>query len=204
MPSVLQFGYGNPSTLIDVIGQVIDAFGLVGDATPMQVGKQYLERGAGIAPRVVWVPELSGKIGPPTQTGYAASVTHSCDVYIRGPETGGDLDRFKFAYALQDRIISGLRRAASGHIEFGDLKDDSPAGVDAYGVDLAFRFTYQRNVRNDPAIWLLPKATPDTTPPRQILPQRGEFPDDQFAQDGVAADDIALTGTTVPKPFDDG
>ena len=166
--------HANPSTLADVIGQVIDLFAATGDATPILVGGHYLEAfGAGSAPRVLFVPDprTSGRLGPPIELGRAvASITHACDVYARAEETGDDLERFRKAYALGDKVLSALRRAGAGRLEFGAYGDGSPTKVDAYGAEIAFSFTYQRDVYHDVAIMSVPSASPDATPKRPIIP----------------------------------
>ena len=152
-----------PSTLADVIRQVVDAFDAMGDATPILVGADYLEGlGTGSPPRILFVPEKRGKIGPPAALGMAASITHSCDVYVRAAESGGDVDRLQAAYELGDRVISCIATAATGRLEWGSFVDDSPSDVDGFGADLAFAFTYTRGVRHDAKRWTLPAATADS------------------------------------------
>lgn len=182
------YGHAPPSTLADVLGQVIDAFGAVGDATPIMIGKHYLESfGTGSPPRVLFVPEPDGEMGPPTEMGYAASDTHSCDVYVRGAESGTDLGRFVAAYALKGRVVTAVRRAASGRLEFRKRSGDaSPANVDAYGAELAFSFVYTRDIPHDAAIRALPAADADTTDDRPLPPP------------GQPADGFTITPTTSP------
>ena len=185
--TILENRYEIPSTLADVLGQVIDLFAAVADATPILIGKHYLEDfGAGSAPRILFVPEPRGKLGPPIESGNAASVTHSCDFFVRGVESGDDLHRFRSAYALGDRVIGAIRRAASGRLEFGDYADASPTNVDAYGADLALSFTYQRDVPHDAAIRSVPAAAVDTTAPRPIIPP------------GIPASGLTILPTTIP------
>ena len=150
MPIVAQ--PGKPSTLADVIQQVIDAFGELADATPILVGAHYLEHfGTGSGPRVLFVPEKGGgSVGPPLNLGNAASVTHSCDVYVRGPESGTDVGRYGAAYALLDLVVNALATAAPGRLQWGAMRDDSPVNVDAYGAGLAVSFLYQRDVTHAP------------------------------------------------------
>lgn len=163
-----------PSTLADVIGQVREAFAAMGDATPILVGKAYLPMGVGSGPRVVFVPEPSGRIGEGIELGDACTVVHSCDVHVRATESGEDLDRFQAAYALGDRVLALLAVAAAGRIEWGAFVDDSPADVDAFGADLSYSFSYARAVRHDAARWTLPASDADTSdatpgvPPGQL------------------------------------
>lgn len=179
-----------PSTLADVLRQIVDAMSAMGDATAIQVGKQYLPHlGAGAPPRVLFVPEPKGKIGPPYDIGYAASVTHSCNVYVRGAESGDDIGRFDAAYALSDRIMSLVSTATTGKGGAeSDFADDSPAGVDCYGADVAWSFTYRRDVPHDAARYRLAGATADAAPP----------PVPAYPQAVMANEPITLTVTTTP------
>lgn len=184
MPLVAQ--NSAPSTLATVIGQVVDAFAAMGNATPILVGKRYLRDGVGQDPRVVFVPEPSGQVRPGYELGRAARVVHSCDVFIRGRESGDDLGRFDEAYALADLVIACLATAASGRIEWGEYAEDSPTEEDAYGADVALSFTYARDVAHNAARWALPAATEDTTPAGPLVPP------------GEAGEVEGVTVTTTP------
>lgn len=161
----------NPSSpLSDVLRCIVDIFSGIGDATPLEVGKGYLDRGIGIGPRVVFVPDPRGKGAEvPTGmggTGYVAGVAHSCDVYVRGAEDVTDIGRFDAAYALADRVINAIQRAARGRVEFDfSVSDASPLAIDAFGADLNFKFTYIRAVQRDQAIWALPANPIAASPP---------------------------------------
>lgn len=187
MPPLPSVPYSPPSTLADVLGQIVDNFAAAGDPTPILIGKAYEAFGVGSAPRVLLAPEPRGKIGPPIEQGNVCSVTHSCNVLVRGLEDGSDLGRFTSAYALGDRLLSAIRRAASGRLEFGDFTDASPTDVDAYGAELAFSFTYQRDVKWDGAIRGLPAAAADPSPPQPVQPP------------GTAAISVAIDATTNPQ-----
>lgn len=155
--------FAPPSSLAGVIREVRDIFDAAGDATPIMVGRRYLEQvPVGREPRVLFVQTL-GKVGPPIELGNAASVTHACDVYCRGPENGDDIERFDAAYALADLVISALRRAATGRLEWGAYDDSSPASVDGYGAEVRFSFLYERDVPHAPAVTAVAQATPSTT-----------------------------------------
>lgn len=180
-------GHGDPSTLADVIGQIKDAFDAMGDATPILIGKQYLVQGVGSGPRVVFVPERRGRGGDPLELGSAVSVTHSCDVLVRGPEEGDDLERFRATYRLADRVMDCIATAATGRLEWGGYGDDSPTDVDAYGAEIAFSFTYTRDVRHDAARWALAPATVAATDPVPLVPP------------GEPAATVTTTITTVPE-----
>lgn len=165
-----------PSTLADVLRQVIGAFQEMGNATPILVGRKYLEDfGVGAPPRVLFAPEPAGKVRGPVEMGSAASIVHSCDVFIRGAESGDDVGRFDKAYELADLVIGCLSVAASGRIEWGAYADSSPTDVDAYGAEVALRFTYARDVRHSPLRWALDPATADgsTATPRPPPGQAG-------------------------------
>lgn len=179
--------YSPPSTLADVIGQVVDAFSAMADATPIMIGGKYLEHGSGSGPRVLFVPEPGGSVGPPALMGRPASVTHSCKIYVRGPEDGSDLERFKATYRLGDRVIDCVATAASGRVMWREYSDDSPVDVDAYGAGLVISFNYRRDVLHDEARWALPPASADSAEPRPGLPP------------GEPGADMTLEVTTVPQ-----
>lgn len=160
-----------PSTLADLIAQVVEAFDAMGDATPIMVGKQYLEQfGTGSAPRVVFLPETNGRMGPPIEQGDAASCTHGCQVFVQAAESGDDLERFKNAYELQNEIVGCLAVAASGRIEWGDHGDASPVDVDTYGAMITFGFKYHRAIRHSARRWALSAADADTSAKQPLLP----------------------------------
>jgi hypothetical protein len=152
-----------PGTLADVLQQVTRALSLEGDITPVQIGAQYRQQfGAGIGPKVLFVPEVGSNIGPPIEHGHAASYTHGCDVFVRAKESGEDIDRWVAAYKLLDRVIGQLAVACTGRIEYGAARDDSPLRVDGIGAGIGFSFRYRRDIRHDPARWRL-RPTDTTT-----------------------------------------
>jgi hypothetical protein len=162
--------FANPSTLGDLIYQVKQAFSKMGDATPILVGKAYLttnkegQTGIGNPPRVVFAPEAlsgSGKIQPPQEMGKAASMVHSCIVYVRAKESGDDIDRWKAVYSLADRVIDCIQVAGTGRVEWLSLDSGSPIDSDGFGAELVFGFTYRRDIHHDAARWALPAADAD-------------------------------------------
>lgn len=98
-----------PSNLGAVIRQIREVFDAAADAIPVMVGARYLKDRTGRAPRILFVPGR-GTWGPPIELGNAASVTHACEVYVRGGEDGDDIDRWERAYAIADRVLSALDR----------------------------------------------------------------------------------------------
>jgi hypothetical protein len=149
-----------PSTLVDVIQQVIDAFGLVGDSTPILVGRQYLSRGAGGAPHVVFCPEAAGgSIAAGRYLGDAAQFVHGCEVHVRGRDSGGDVNRWRETYLLTDRVIAMLQVAGSGRIEWGSTSDGSPLETDFLGCEVVLSFQYSRDILHDADRWALPAAS---------------------------------------------
>lgn len=143
------------SRLSDVLREVQAIFSVIGDATPIMVGRQYVAgRGIGSAPRVVFVPHAKGSWGPVNEinSGHVAGIKSGCNVYVRGVESGDDLGRMDAAEDLAARVLSALRAAAPGRIEGGDFEDDSPTDADAYGADIALTFSYARGVPVDTAI----------------------------------------------------
>ena len=162
---------GPPSNLGTVLRQVQRAMALCADATPVMVGEQYRhEFGVGGSRRVLFVPDKRGRGGPPTKMGNAASVSHSCNVFVRAAEGVDDIDRLEGAYALADIVMDLVATACTGRIEWGDYADDSPTDVPAYGADIAMTFTYRRDVPHDAKRWALAPADEDTSPSSPILP----------------------------------
>lgn len=164
------------SRLSDLLRLVADELGNAGDGTTYLVGKKYLaEFGAGSPPRVLFVPEVRGKLGPATKlnAGYVASMTHACTVYVRGAEDGTDMGQFDAACGLGDRVMNALKMADPGHVTLapGNPRDESPLPDNAYGADVAFEFTYQRPVARDVAV-LRPGLT-SISPPDPDRPQGG-------------------------------
>ncbi len=176
-----------PSTLIDVIVQIKQAMSLMANKTPISVGKQFLKNGVGSGPRVVFVPEASGSaIAPPLLMGNAASMVHSCAVYVRAKEDGDDAKRFANAYDLADLMISLIETAGCGHVEWLPMVDGSPVDSDAYGAELAFAFTYQRDIPHNARRWGLPPADADNSDERPMPPP------------GVPSDGNTFVPTTDP------
>ncbi len=188
--------HAKPSTLADVIKQVRDAFDRMKEFPPgiVMCGKAYKgDRGPGSSPTVLFIPEFGrGKIESPYQMGEAgARVDHTCEVRIRGKESGDDFDRLTDAYNLMDLVIDCLAVACSGRIEWGDFSDDSPTDTDAgYGVELVFSFTYKRDVWHDARRWALPPADADTED------------DGAHPPPGTIADGNTIVPTTTPIDSD--
>lgn len=161
----LRAQYAPPSTLIDLIQQVRDAFGRMANMTPIMVGKQHLKQGAGSSPRVLFIPEFGAGAGieKPIELGHAASMVHACTVAIRAKESGDDIARFRDAYALADLVIDLIQTAGTGRIDWTSLGDGSPVDVDAYGAEVVFSFTFQRDVPHNARRWALSPADDDIT-----------------------------------------
>ncbi len=184
----LELQHAVPSTIADLIGQCVDAINDMASDVMPQVGKGYLEHlGVGSSPRIVFVPEVgSGKVEPPYELGNAARVFHSCNVFVRGRESGDDIDRFKNAYELSDLVIDLIQTAGTGRIDWGTYNDDSPTDTDAYGADIALTFTFRRDVPHSSIRWGL------TAPLSDLTAQRPQPPP------GVPADGITIDPATVP------
>lgn len=188
-----------PSTLADVIQQVADAFDAMGNATPIQIGAHYMAHfGVGSAPTVLFVPDLSGKVGPPQEMGHSASITHGCKVIVAAGETGRDADRFRAVYDLADLVIDCLATACAGRIEWGTWADDSPTTVDAFGAAMAFTFTFKRDILHAQARWRLPAAATSTPVLRPAFPDNRAGVGATETTSGVV-DSLAPT-TTVQTP----
>lgn len=154
--------FGPPSNLADVVQQVKDAFDLSGDATPIMMGAHYLDTGPGRTPRVLFVDEPTGTWGEPFEMGNAARVVHSVTVYVAGPELDGDdIGRYRAAYRLADKVMSALRRAASGRLGGGAFGAAGPTKA-AAGAELQFSFTFQRDVLHNAEVVAV-AAAPDGT-----------------------------------------
>jgi hypothetical protein len=146
------------SRISDVIRNVLHAVGEAGDATPLPIGKQYLNEGVGGSPRAVFVLQERGRLGPAPDinAGYVAGWTRACTVYVRGAEDGSDVGREDSAEILADRIINALKWAAPGEdhaVRLVDAKPEGPTDADAYGFEVVFTFTYTRGVPLDKAIY---------------------------------------------------
>jgi hypothetical protein len=186
----LKVSHAKPSTLADVLRQVTQAFDAFGDATPILVGRKYLEDfGAGSGPRVVFVPERSGgAMGDPQFMGDAASMQHSCEVYVRAAESGDDLDRLAATYALSDLVTDCIETAAPGRITWGRLDDDSPVDVDVFGAGLKWTFFYERAILHDARRWSIPAATTDTSLRQGALDPGATY-----------ANSVKIVPTTIPE-----
>lgn len=166
----------NPaSTLDDVIRCIEDIFSGIGDATPIQYGKEYLATfGTGTPPKILFVDDAKGSLtDPPEGSGgmrFEAGIAIGCNVYVRAAEGGGDLGRRDAVNTLTARVISAIGRAARGRWQGRDFADDSPSGVDAYGADRAFSFIYTYGVQSDPAVWALPANPIAPSPPNISAP----------------------------------
>lgn len=155
-----------PSTLEDVIGQCRDAFRAEGNPIDFLIGEGHLEGfGVGKPPRVIFIPDKKGKLGPPIEMGGAASMFHGCDVAVRAAESGDDLSRLGAVQRLADLVIAHVSVATTGRVTWEDIGEDSPLKTDAYGADMAFRFTYRRDIRHEAKRWALAAAVVDTSPP---------------------------------------
>lgn len=151
------------STLIDILKQIKGALDAMGIYLPTLIGKAYESEGVGSAPRVIFIPDESGKLGPPRELGNAASVTHGSRVLVRGRESGDDTERSKEVYALADIVIGLIQIAGTGRIEWGKYEDASPTNTDAFGAEIRLTFTYRRDVAHNDARWRLAPAEDDTS-----------------------------------------
>jgi hypothetical protein len=169
-----------PSTLADVLRQVVQAFDLAYERKiPIQIGGHYKESfGQGGGPKVLFVPEArGGKIASSIQMGNACSYVHAVDVYVRGEDSADDVARFDQAYKLADCVLGAITVAATGRLEFGPVGDDSPTRSPAYGAGIAFSFTYQRDVPHWDRRWAL-----------------------TFGGPSVGADGATINPTVTPQP----
>lgn len=143
------------STVDDALRLVREVYSLMGDGTPIQIGKQYLaEPGpAQRPPRIVLVAEEPGKLGPPIKGNaeMAGSWEHACQAHVFAAETGADDDRFTNVHALADRLLNVVKHLDPAHMKIapGNPRDASPLSVDAYGAAVSFSFTYARDIPND-------------------------------------------------------
>lgn len=146
------------STIHDVIDFVMATFSAIGDATPLQVGAQFLsEFGPGQPPRVVFVPDKQATLGPALRIGAGsiASWSHGCKVVVLAAESGLDAGRGDAAYKLAGRVIAALKKASPSFVTLADgagPTDDSSLPVDGYGYRLEFAFRFTRNIPQDQEI----------------------------------------------------
>lgn len=146
------------STIHDVMDFVMATFSAIGDATPIQVGAQFLtETGPGQPPRVVFVPDKQATLGPALKSGAGAiaSWSHGCKVVVLGAESGIDAGRGDAAYKLADRVIAALKKASPSNVTLADGAgpvDDSSLPVDGHGYRLEFAFRFARNIPQDQEI----------------------------------------------------
>lgn len=138
--------------------------GLMANATPVRCGRHYWEDKPGSSPTVTFAPEFggAGEIDSPIEMGLSASMVHGCAVKVRARESGEDFDRFREVYKLADMVIDLIQTAGTGRIVWGGLSDGSPTNTDAYGVELVFSFTFQRDIPHNARRWSLPAADADT------------------------------------------
>lgn len=143
------------SRLSDFLRLCVDLLGQAGDGTAFLIGKKYLTDSIGQSPRVVFVPNVRGRLGPPTKlnANYICSWTHGCKVYVRATDgaSGDEAGQFEAAEALADRVLNFIKETNPGRISFvpGNPADDSPFPDHALGADIVFEFTYTRPVARD-------------------------------------------------------
>jgi hypothetical protein len=178
---------GIPATLADVIRQVKEAFSLMGNKTPIQIGRAFREQfGVGSDPKVVFVPEsMGGKLDGPIMTGNAASYWHSCDVYVRARGSKDPIEQFSLAYDLLDLVVGCVAVAGTGRLAFGRVSDDTPLKNDPSGSGLGFSFTYRRDILHSTARWMLPPAD-------AITDDASAHPPPGIPASGVEIDAIAI------------
>jgi hypothetical protein len=168
--------YQEPSELDEVLEFIVALIRDAGDATPIQIGREYLKTfGGGSPPLILFVPEADGDVSDEAlETGHAGSAEDACGVHIRGAEDGSDVGRYRSAYALRRRVMSAIRRACSGRMGkpgFRKYAPSSPLMVDSgMGADISFTFVYKHDIRADEAIAEVSPAPIDTTPPRPVAP----------------------------------
>lgn len=157
-----------PSPLSTVLGQVRDVFASLGDATPIMVGRHYLEQaGFGSGPRILFVP-IGGAFEEPSEMGAAGAFIYRCKCYVRATETGDDITRLDNAERLAEIVVGCLAVACSGRLKRGDFEDTSPVDAqDSFGADFSFTFGYARDLHHTVSRWELPAATP--SPGSEVL-----------------------------------
>lgn len=181
----------NVSTLTDLLRLTERVFSLLGDGTPILIGAQYEhETGPGSAPRVLFIADDTGALGPPTKlnAGYLASWSHGCRVRVRGAEAGDDAGRLEAAVRLAGRVMGVLKALDPGHVVLapGGPKDSSPLRVDgAPGAEISFAFVYTTNIATEPEILRAVGQLTSISPPN---------PD----QPGGSTGKTFVVGTTTP------
>jgi len=163
-----------PSTLADVVRAAVGFVRAAGYTFPIMVGEHYVTggRGAGTPPCVILVTEPGGgdcEMTPAYENGRAGGQRHVCDVIVRAAEPGDDIGRLANAYALSDQIRNAVQRATAGKITPGRPSKPYPTpwGVDGGpGVQIAWGFSYDRDIAIDTKIWSAPPATAPTAEPK--------------------------------------
>lgn len=156
---------GTPSTLADVLRAVRDMLSEAADGTPVLVGRAYLRAGVGSGPRVLFVPDIGGRLGPASEMGMVASATHGCEVFVRADERAEDFDRLTLVYALADRVVSAIARAGAGRVTWETYADGSPTDTDAFGAELALRFTFSRDIPHSQTLLAVASAANGSAEP---------------------------------------
>lgn len=143
------------SDINDFLRRVCEAYSLMGDGTPIQIGEQHL-REPGPAqrpPRIVFVPEQRGAFAPPIRGNaeMIGSWEHACQAYVFAPETGEEAGRFAHVHEMADRLANVVKGLDPGHVRLapGNPRDVSPLPVDAYGAGVSFGFVYARDIPKD-------------------------------------------------------
>lgn len=164
------------STLADAVRLVQRLFSEAGDGTPIFVGAQHLDNlGPGFAPRIVFVPDEEGELGPPLKlnAGYVASWTHSAAVTVLGVEPGDDEGRFEPAYLIASRVIEAVKALDPAHLTVGPGRPRDVSALKAGGPGAAVRFTltYARNIPKTAAIWRAAATLTAVSPPDVDRPE---------------------------------
>lgn len=144
------------SSLGDVLRRVQRLFSELGDGTPILIGKQHMaEPGPGSPPRIVFVPDETGRLGKASQAnaGYLATWRRGCTVNVRGAESGEEAGTLDAADQLVARVVQVLKALDPSHlaIEGEGASENSPLPVEAYGAGITFSFAYVANIPIDPA-----------------------------------------------------
>ncbi len=191
-----------PSTLGDIIENVKAMFANAGSSVPIQVGRFYEQANQGTPPKIVFIPEVNGRIEDALFQGHAASWTHGCDVLVRAKPGLNDEKRFIYAYQLADQVIAALSIAGSGRLKWGSVNDDSPSTTDKLGgVGLRISFTFRRDVAHWEKLWSLPEPVEPQDKPIKTPAELSQYtpPGFELPEPLERGTTVTATATTVPK-----
>lgn len=190
-----------PSTLAGVLRAVKAMLSLSADKTPVKIGEQYLTANQGIGPSILFLPDTGGRIAEAIQSGHAcASWVHGCEVRVRAKPGIDEEDVFANCYALADKVIGALAIAASGRIEWGAARGESPDPSNKLGAEVVFAFSYRRDIPHAPRMWAIDYPALNTNDPLSTVRELAQYtPADQPTIPETLEGEPVVTPTVTPE-----